>query len=1762
MRVKSLDILGFKSFATKTSVHFEPGVTALVGPNGSGKCVHGSSRVVLADGRVVRIDELVDAALQQSARAEQWDDGWCTYENPQGLAVLSVNPISLKLESRPISAFIKRASPETLYRFVTKTGRELIATGYHPLFTLEDGRLKAVPADQLKPGVRIAVPRRLPVTGTSDKLDNGAVMQRFDRLDSIYVPHSPELEQWIDGISAQAGGLAAASRAAGVQSIHIRTIRDKQALNIATVSRFGAQTCSMDEPWAASILQSSRSRKAAITVPTQLTPALARLLGYCISEGRVTSADQVWFVNSDPGLVEDFCQCVTEVFGLRARVLTYKPCAKDVIVFSHALCQYLEKAFQLAIGQLSAQKQAPACAFHASDECVKAFLSALFEGDGHLAVKRNGRRQIAYVEYTTASRRLAEDVCLLLARFGILARIQMKWKAATNTVAKVRRPYFSVMVYGVEHLKTLAGILDFRGAKRSALERLREIDCAQNPNDDVLPGATRLVKDFIRQAHVSVKRVRKECPTLAAYYEQRCDATRPGIQRVLETVRRSGQWNGQVTESAERLQTLATSDLYWDEIVRIEPLPAEQWVYDLAVEGHHNFIANGIVAHNSNIVDSIRWVLGEHNPRDVRAPRLEDVIFNGTDTKAPLSMAEVTLTLSNEQGLLPIAFNEVQITRRVYRSGESECFINQAPCRLKDIQELLLGTGLGGGAYAIIAQGHIDMILSSKPEERRVVFEEASGIGRYLAKKQETLRRLDDVEQNLVRIADITAEVRRQVSALERAAMKARQYKTQWEQLKAWEIRLAAYEISQSETIRQELARKVEELTQQREIHDTKRQELLASLEACNAAVTAAQGQVQEKRTAMVQSSSAIEHHAAQQTLKTTWVEEMTQQRRQLAQELAQLDERATQLAQQVERFAGQRDLLAGQAQEFLAQRQQAAEAIAAFEQQLADGARRLDEQKADVFDVAAEATRQRNALAGLLLRIQQLEHQVARVQEQRRVSQQRIESLSQRQQQVEQEHAGLRQQQQALEGRLAAARQAAGRAQGQHRELTGRLNGLREQALKHRAQAQLLEDVWRRHEGFPDSIKAILASPGQGGEAIAGAGPPDGVIGLLADLLDPESGYEQAVEAALGPLASAIVVRDRQTLLSCQAFLTAQQLEGAIFLVVSDFSSASPGSGAGLAQVVRCADECRALLEPLLGAWNVTDDLARVAREAAAPQPGAAHQPRWVSRSGERWDGVSWQLGNGRSSQSRIGRKRQWEQVQGLAEVLEREIAAVQQSCQQAEAEWHGLVTQEEQLKRQADEWLSTAAKLDGQVSLAQHECKRAQEELQAQTLEYDEVSGQQHEALQARGQAEGAVSQAEARQQELDQALKALQAGQEHADRSKQQQAVLLAQIETSLSSLQQRRNEVASRLSELDGERGQATGQLEQKRAQDVERAGRMAELTAQLEEHRQQVAVLTEEQAKLQADVDQVAEILRQEERQRDQVMPNLLTVEQELFKATQGLSEQETQLAEGGFRRTRIVERLRDVYQIEEAQVLAEQSSQTPLTGEERQALSEQIEKLKAKLGTMGPVNLGSVEEYDELKHRQEFLQTQQQDLIKSRDDLKTSIQQINRTARQQFRDTFTKIHQEFVHYFTKLFGGGLAELILVDEEDVLESGIEIIARPPGKRPQSISLLSGGERALTAIALLFALFKVRPSPFCILDEIDAPLDEANVDRFTKALEEFLSLSQFILITHNKKTITKADCLYGVTMEQPGMSKIVSVKLTKGKRSAEVPTPVPA
>ncbi|HLD77553.1 MAG TPA: hypothetical protein VJB16_00855, partial [archaeon] len=462
-------------------------------------------------------------------------------------------------------------------------------------------------------------------------------------------------------------------------------------------------------------------------------------------------------------------------------------------------------------------------------------------------------------------------------------------------------------------------------------------------------------------------------------------------------------------------------------------------------------------------------------------------------------------------------------------------------------QELLLGTGLGGGTYAIIEQGHIDMVLSSKPEERRVVFEEASGVAKYLAKKKENQRRLDEVEEHLVRIADIIGEVRRQVGALERAANKARQYKTQWEQLKSLELRLAVDELRQGQSRYDGLAREVEALTRDRQTLEIRKQEQVTLLEGFNAAVSSVQQQLQDVRTKLLESASRIEQHESQQELKARWIEELTQQAQTLAGEETQLRQRLAQSEEQLARvLGGETELSTQQATMHTRLAEEAAE-LATLETTLQAAITLFNGAKAQLFEVASEATAQRNQLTQTTSRLHAIDANLGRLEAQRGQLNSRADDVRGRRKASLRERDTLQAQYDEIQRRSAGAQQALEQAAARRHELTGRLHQAREQVAGAKAQVALLEDLWRRYEGFPETVKALMTQP------------VDGLLGPLADLIQATPGYEEVVEAALGPLADALVVRDRAALSRCRALLNAETLEGCRFLVLDDCPAVVP---------------------------------------------------------------------------------------------------------------------------------------------------------------------------------------------------------------------------------------------------------------------------------------------------------------------------------------------------------------------------------------------------------------------------------------------------------------------------------------------------------------------------------------------------------------------------------------------------------------------------
>lgn len=765
MFLEKLELQGFKTFAQKTTLEFMPpragkrGITAIVGPNGSGKCLNGDSRVMLADGRYVKIRDMFLRAQEKSSASETMDDGICVKENPENLEILSLNPKTLKLEKRRIGAFIKRKSPSHLLRVRTRTGKTIETTHYHPFFTLQNGRLHTLTAEELKPGIRISTPRKLPIEGAAVNFKNESILPSFTREDSVYVPWSPRLETAVRQSAQGVGTLTKLAETIGVPLQHIRMLYSRQAVQANVLA-----------PLATSLpeIRSLKSKGTGfLKIPKTLDEKLARFLGYVISEGRVTGVGQVWFVNEDKAMIKDFCSVTKAVFGLEARRFYYKKNSEDVIAFSTTLCHFLEKIFDLTIDGHSRTKAIPAHLFGSKKQIIRAFLGALFEGDGYVSTREYRGKLTAYIEYATASKKLADDVVTLLLRLGINAICTPKQKCATNTTTKIRRTYYSVYIYGQENLQKFAAQIKFVGKKQKKLEFVKQLSAATNPNIDLIPSAVKLVREAVLKTKTKVKPLRQMSPKLAAYNERRCEASRGGVLEAVSMLRAHRTCNSG-DELLTQLETLANSDVLWDEVVEVEKIKPEEWVYDLSIPETHNFVAENFIVHNSNLADAVRWVLGEQSMKLLRGKKSEDVIFTGTARRARAGFAEAALTLNNEDRSAPIDYSALEISRRLYRDGNSEYLINGKTVRLADIQLLLAQANFGQRTYSVIGQGMVDHILVASPQERKEFFDEAAGVKQFQLKRDQAVNKLERTRDNLAQAESLLNEIAPRLRSLSR----------------------------------------------------------------------------------------------------------------------------------------------------------------------------------------------------------------------------------------------------------------------------------------------------------------------------------------------------------------------------------------------------------------------------------------------------------------------------------------------------------------------------------------------------------------------------------------------------------------------------------------------------------------------------------------------------------------------------------------------------------------------------------------------------------------------------------------------------------------------------------------------------------------------------------------------------------------------------------------------------------------------------------
>jgi len=1346
MYLSKLEIIGFKSFAQKTNLKFDDGITAIVGPNGCGKCVRGDTLVPLADGRVETIASLVETALASAPEGiEHWEDGVCTYENPEAVAVYTLDPKTLRMVVRPVLAFVKRTANEFLLKITTRSGRQVVTTHYHPFFTAEQGTLRVLTAQELHVGSQIATPPCLPVP-----------------------------------------------------------------------------------------------------------PA----------------------------------------------------------------------------------------------------------------------------------------------------------------------------------------------------------------------------------------------------------------------------------------------DIYWDEIVAVETVqPTEQWVYDLCIAETHNFVANDLFVHNTNIVDSIRWVLGEQRISLLRSDKMENVIFNGTKTRKPLGMAEVSLTIENTKNILPTEYAEVTITRRLFRSGESEYLLNKVPCRLKDILDLFMDTGMGAGAYSVIELKMVEEILSEKTEERRHLFEEAAGVTKYKHRRKAAYNKLESVQRDLVRVNDIISEISKTVSSLEKQAKKAEQYNLYSEQMRNLEIELAEREYSNIISRIKSLEQKLEDARSKKDKVDAELSKEEALLELLEAELIDIEQNLSEAQKDLNAQSERI--NKTEQAILVG-------------------NERRKSLLNAIKRYEEEKIEHAQQREELEKVREKAAEQIKNLQEQIRQIEAEYHQTRSELDELEARLNAKRAEVKEHNDRIISIIHQVAAKKQEQEKVKARVENIYGRLEQFA-EGSALQQREltkaqarlkmllmgeDLLRQRVIEAERTFHQMEMLKGNIKDEIGEIQKQSFKLQSEIgkkmtkiDFLVGLVERESGYSDSVQHLMKHGEWNNNEHT----------TIADALQTDSKFRIAIESALGEMLNYVIVKNDREAYKGIEFLK-QTNKGKVTFVCLDRVPAiehkhavifNGGVYGWAIDFVQCREEHKSLFEFILDGTAIVDSVD-TANKLVENTDGI----RCITLDGEVVSSAGIVRGGGSrlDEGSSISKKEQIEELQGEVERYKQLLDDNQRLLQQKNEEYEAI-----ELRLYADQMKAAQQELtnfEKQLAQIQFEQKKAQDVLQRNKKEEEKLKDELRQLQTSVDNFEPELERLEALRQEIERAASIAAQELKHVEIEWALRSKVVNDVNIRLVAMQ-------GELRHWQNELGHAVSTLENirrtsERLDEDIRQARMdiQQLEAEVQEQESILDELFKENEVLGKKRNEIeAEHIRK--RNEIQQMESRIRDERRLHGDSLSVTHDlEIKISELKMKAENIKAIAKEEFDLD-LELKEYPEGDTFNFGDAR----DQVRLLKGKIRAMGPVNLLAFSEYQSEKERLDFLTMQRADLLEAEKTLVETIKQINAIAQRRFRETFELIRKNFVSLFQTLFEeGDEADLKLEEGVDPLEGRIDIIAKPRGKRPQSIDLLSGGEKSLTAIALLFAIYLVKPSPFCILDEVDAPLDDANIDRFVRLLRKFSADTQFIIVTHNKRTMEAADSLYGVTMEEEGVSKLVSVRFT--------------
>ncbi len=1156
----------------------------------------------------------------------------------------------------------------------------------------------------------------------------------------------------------------------------------------------------------------------------------------------------------------------------------------------------------------------------------------------------------------------------------------------------------------------------------------------------------------------------------------------------------------------------------------------------------------GVVGPNgsgkSNISDGIKWVLGEQSPKTLRGAKMEDVIFSGTEKQKPLGMAEVSLVLDNEDGGIPIDYSEVKITRRAYRSGENEYLINQSTCRLKDIRELFMDTGIGKDGYSIVGQGKIDEILSHKAEDRRKVIEEAVGIVKYKSRKEEAQRKLKGTEENLQRLSDILKELGSRIGPLKEQKEKAEQYLKLYETLKEGEVKHILDEVSGIDEKIRDTEEEKQEIGRDIQRAEEENQNVAGEILSLEEKIKDYQGQYEQKEAAYYQKKEEnqeieslkrmnhgeIQHLKAREEELRKRIRQGELRKEEVRKELGEAQVEIQEIKSQLTSIEGDLKREGGIYEKRDQKNRHQKEDVEKVKGEIIDDMNQLSDWKVDLANLGS----MKKSIDQRKSQIKEDLEKNLKVQGEQRDLARRLEEDFEENQRNQKKYENLGNTLQVELGKKDA-------------EIQHHLDSIKEKDRhleNKKSKVQMLKNLEASKEGFNRSVKEVLKRA-KGDRDFA-----EGLYGAVADLIKVPKGYELAIETALGYAMQNLIVEDEEkgkvlighckkhkigriTVLPRTAIApkTLQSRE-------KEKVHQEPKASIAL-DIIQYPKELEAIFSSLLGKVVILPDL----KQAVAMAKALNHRVKIVTLEGDVMNPGGSMTGGSlqQKSQGLLSRKRELKSLaqealkeEKLLEDLRKRSGALQQEKQNIEQE-------KTDIDRRIQKIAIEKATLKEQLLQKQQRLEESRQEISDRKQELSRLEQTEQDYIREHQGLEDKVK-------DLEERLKKNRSYIQGEEKDLLEQLDKIEGLKERIQEMQVRKASMEEQIKALESKiRGlkQEIHRQESSIEQDQKEIlkGKQEQVTIEKKIQEQSDAINEGETGlkKIKQEGDAYKEKEQETYRRKKDI--------EETYRVqSQVLKEKEEALYKLEMKKTKLEVQLENLHEsLWDKYEMSYDQGMSWIDSKKKNLTQGEIQSLKNQIKALGPVNLEAVEEYTETKDRFDFLDQQQKDLLEAKKSLNRIIEEMESSMKVQFLDQLAVIKEEFKKTFSRLFGGGKADLVLEDENDPLETGINILARPPGKKLQSLSLLSGGERALTAIALLFAILKIKPSPFCVLDEIEAALDESNVHRFAGFLKELAEETQFIVVTHRKGTMQAADMLYGVTMETEGISKLVSVKM---------------